>query len=139
MKARFISLACWIAGIVIVLALYLGALAIEQRWIILAAIVAAALDAKRIQVWRYESDIAQKPSVLFLLMLFLGWLILPWYVGLRLKILTGTARLKEDYLWLETPVDDYRDPKPPVGLLQPWSVRWRRRFWRSAVQRPQER
>ena len=139
MKTRFISLGCWLAGIVIVLALYAVALITEHSWIVLAAVVLAALDAKRIRVWRYESDIAQKPSVLFLLMLFLGWLILPWYVGLRLKILAGTARLREDYRWLETPAEFYRDPLPPQGLVQPWSVRWRRRFWRSTVQRPQGR
>ena len=139
MKTRFISLACWLGGIVIVLALYAVALLTQQQWIILIAVVLAALDAKHIRVWRYESDIAQKPSVLFFLMLFLGLLILPWYVGLRLKILAGTARFKEDYLWLEAPSGAYRDPVKPPGLIQPWSARWRTRFWRSAVERRKDR
>ena len=125
MKTRLISLGCWLSGIVIVLALY--------------AVALAALDGKRIRVWRYESDIAQKPSVLFLLMLFFGWLILPWYVGLRLKILAGTARLKARYRGIETPTEPRRDPSPPPGLVQPWSVRWGRRFWRSSAHRPHER
>ena len=123
----------------IVLALYAVALFTQQRWIIFVAVLLAALDAKHIRVWRYESAIAQKPSVLFLLMLVLGWLILPWYVGLRLKILAGTARLKEDYLWLEAPSSPYRDPVKPPGLTQPWSARWRTRFWRSAVERRTDR
>lgn len=127
---------CWFAGVLIVLALYAFALIIEQRWIILIAVVVAALDAKHIRVWRYESDIAQRPSVLFWLMLFLGWLILPWYVGLRLKILAGTARLKDDYRWLEEPGQPYDDSTPPPGLVQPWSIRWRRRFWRSTDRKP---
>jgi hypothetical protein len=139
MKTRLISFGCWLAGIVIVLGLYAVAIVAFGKgypWLIFLAVVLAALDAKRTRVWRYESDIAQRPSTLFLLMLFLGWLILPWYVGLRLKILAGTARLKEDYQWLETPTESYRDPSPPAGLVQPWSARWRGRFWRSTVQRP---
>jgi len=139
MKARFVSLGCWLAGIVIVFALYSVALTTNHPWIIFAAVVLAALDARRIRVWRYESDIAQKPSVLFLLMLFLGWLILPWYIGLRLKILAGTARLNEDYRWLETQTTDYRPPTPPSGLIKPWSVRWRRRLWHSSIPKPQGR
>ncbi len=139
MKPRFISLGCWLAGIVLTCALYAVARVTEQPWIIFVVVLLAALDAKHIRVWRYESDIALKPSVLFLLMVVIGWLILPWYFGLRLKILAGTARLKEEYRWLETPTAPYRDPLPPPGLIQPWSPRWRRQFWRSTDQRPRDR
>ena len=48
------------------------ALPIGHRWIIFAAVVLDAFDTKRIRAWRYESDIAQRPSVLFLLMPFVG-------------------------------------------------------------------
>lgn len=139
MKNRSISLGCWLVAILIVFPLYILAYLMASYWIILVAVVLAALDAKRIRVWRYESDIAQKPSMLFLLMLVLGWLILPWYVGLRLKILAGTARLKEEYRWQEAPVVNYQDPTPPPGLIQPWSTRWRRRFWRSTVDEPRRK
>ena len=139
MKIRFINLACWLGGILIVLALYSVAVVSDHRWLIFVAVVIAALDAKHIRVWRYESDIALTPGTLFLLMLVLGWLILPWYVGLRLKILAGTARFKTDYQWLETPSALYREPSPPPGLLQPWSSRWRRRFWSSSFKRPKGR
>jgi hypothetical protein len=129
MKKRFISLGCWIAGVLFVLPLYAAALLLEQHWIIIVAVVVAALDAKWVRIWRYKSDIAQKPSTLFILMLLLGWLILPWYVGLRLKIIAGVADLKDDYKWMDKSTETHHDPVPPAGLVQPWSARWRHKFW----------
>ncbi len=97
MRKRFVSLGCWLAGFTIVLGLYLAAALAGWWWLVLVAIVLAALDARRIRVWHYRSDIARSPGTLLILMLLLGWLVLPWYVGLRLKILAGTAELKETY------------------------------------------
>jgi hypothetical protein len=97
MRNRFISLGCWLAGIVVVAALYLAAAVSGWWWLVLVAIVLAALDARRVRIWRYRSDIARSPGTLFILMLLLGWLILPWYIGLRLKILAGTAEFKDAY------------------------------------------
>ena len=101
MRKRFISLGCWLTGIVVVLALYLAAALLRWWWLVPLVIVLAALDARRIRIWRYRSDIARSPGTLFVLMLLFGWLILPWYVGLRLKIFAGTAELKDAYRWAD--------------------------------------
>lgn len=123
MRTKFIALGCWLAGIVIVLALYLVTAFTNFPFLILAAIVLAALDAKRIRIWRYQSDIAVNPRILFMLMVFLGWLILPWYLALRFKIMAGIAPLK--YMYRETR-QQVTMPSYPVsesGLLQPWKRR----------------
>lgn len=84
------------------------------------AIVLAALDARRVRIWRYRSDIARSPGTLLILMLLLGWLILPWYVGLRLKILAGTAELRDAYQWADPdgPAPEYT--MSASGLVRPW-------------------
>ena len=124
MRKRFISLGCWVAGILIVAALYITVAALQLEWLVLVAMILAALDARWARVWRYESEIARAPGSLLLLMLTLGWLIMPWYVGLRLKILFGVAELKAEYRWaeLKTPgLTPY--PVSEEGLLQPWKRR----------------
>ena len=120
MRTRLISLGCWLAGILIVAGIYLAAALLERWWIVLIAMVLAALDARRIRIWRYRSDIARSPGTLFILMLLLGWIILPWYVGLRLKILAGTAELKESYPWRDPQALVPSYPVSPSGLVQPW-------------------
>lgn len=120
MRKRFISLGCWLAGIVIVAALYLVAALSGWWWLVLVAIVLAALDARRVRIWRYRSEIARSPGTLFLLMLVLGWLILPWYAGLRLKMLAGTVELKDEYRWAAQQAPDPENPVSPSGLVQPW-------------------
>jgi len=123
MRKRFASLGCWLAGIVIVAALYVAAALTGFWWLILVVIVLAALDARRVSIWRYRSDIARSPGTLFILMFLLGWVILPWYVGLRLKILAGTAELRDTYRWADphAPALDY--PVSESGLVQPWRRR----------------
>jgi hypothetical protein len=91
MRKIFISLGCWLAAIVSVLALYITAALTGWWWLVFLAVVLAALDARRVRFWRYRSSIASKPGTLFVLMLLFGWLILPWYLGLRFKILAGAA------------------------------------------------
>jgi hypothetical protein len=123
MRKRLISAACWLAGILLVLGLYFVAAVTHAWWIILLAIVSATLDARHVRIWRYRSDIARSPGTLLILMLLLGWLVLPWYLGLRLKIFVGAADLKPEYRWVEShPLSSGIPPSPP-GLLQPWKRR----------------
>ncbi|MCU1292629.1 MAG: hypothetical protein JWP08_1479 [Bryobacterales bacterium] len=123
MRKRFISLGCWLAGIVIVAALYLAATFTGWWWLVFVAIVLAALDARRVRIWRYRSDIARSPGTLFILMLLFGWLILPWYIGLRLKILAGTAELKDTYRWADPQASPPDHHVSKSGLIQPWRRR----------------
>jgi hypothetical protein len=139
MQKRLISFGCWVAGILVVACVYLVALWAQNPWIVVGAIVLAALEARRIRVWRYQSDIARSPGTLFLLMLLFGWIVLPWFVGLRFKILAGTAEFKDEYRWREVPASARKESAPPSGLVQPWSVRWRQRFLNSAFGRPRAR
>src|SRR5882672_11475809 len=133
LRKRLISLGCWSAGIILVACLYLVALWAQNPWIVVGAIVLAALEARRIRIWRYQSDIARSPGTLFLLMLLFGWVVLPWFVGLRLKILVGTAELKDEYRWQESSARVHKESTPSTGLVQLWSVRWRRRFLNSTL------
>jgi hypothetical protein len=88
----------------IVIAVALSALTAYFGWFRLfafAAAVVAALDARHIGVWRYRSDIAQKPGTLFILLVLLWPFVFPWYLGLRMKIWAGTAELKDEYRFLD--------------------------------------
>ena len=121
MRKRFISLGCWLLGIVIVAGLYVVAALSGWWWLVLVAIVLAALDARRVRIWRYRSDIARSPGTLLILMLLvLGWLVLPWYIGLRLKILAGTAELKDSSRWADPHASGSGYPVAASGLVQPW-------------------
>lgn len=108
-------------GIILVIGLYIAA-AYTGKWIVFVAVVLASLDARLARVWRYKSDIARSPAILFILMLLIGWLILPCYIGLRLKILAGTAELKDECQWADPGkgVPDIAFPASESGLLQPW-------------------
>ena len=123
MRKTLISVGCWLAGIVVVIGLYLAAALSGWWWLVLVAIILAGLDARRVRIWRYRSDIARSPGTLLVLMLLLGWLILPWYVGLRLKILAGTAELKEAYRWVDPHSSAPEYPVSESGLVQPWRRR----------------
>ena len=115
---------CWVTGIVIVAVFYVTVAALRVEWLVLVAMLLAALDARWARVWRYESEIARAPGSLLLMMLTLGWLIMPWYVGLRLKILTGTAELKAEYRWAEQKMPGLTPyPISEEGVLQPWKRR----------------
>ncbi len=121
MKTRFISFACWVSAIVITIAL--SAFAIYWGWFhvfALASILWAALDSKRVRLWRYHTGISGGPVIIFVLLLVLGWpLVFPWYLGMRLKIWAGVARLRDEYQpW------QMSDPTiGPGGLVQPWRGR----------------
>lgn len=121
MKTRFISLACWVSAIIITIAL--SAFAAHWGWFpvfALASIIWAALDSRRVRLWRYHTGISGGPATIFILFLVLGWpLVFPWYLGMRLKIWAGVARLRADYQpW------QMSDPTvSPSGLVQPWRGR----------------
>ena len=56
------ALGCWVAGIVIVGAFYVTVAALRLEWLVLVAMILAALDARWARVWRYESEIAHGMS-----------------------------------------------------------------------------
>jgi hypothetical protein len=121
MNKTLISAACWIAAIVITVALS----ALASHWglfslFALTCIIWAALDSRQARLWRYYSGISGGPLTIFILLLFLGWpIVFPWYLGMRLKIMTGTARLREEY----QPWKMSDETVGPTGLLQPWRGR----------------
>jgi hypothetical protein len=122
MRNRLISLACWLSAIVITIALLAFARLIGAWFSVfaLASIIWAALDSRRVRLWRYQTGIAGGPVTIFILLLVLGWpLVFPWYLGIRLKILFGVARLRDEYQpW------QMSDPTVgPSGLVQPWRGR----------------
>ena len=67
------------------------ALHFENMWVVIGSILAVWLDAKFASVWQdpqpafWTLDI----ELLFWLMLFFGWLIIPWHVATRIKRMTG--------------------------------------------------
>lgn len=120
MRNRFISLACWVSAIVIsivlsVLTAYVGMFSIFA----IISIIWAALDSQRVHLRRYYTGISGGPITIFILFLILGWpIVFPWYLGMRLKIRFGVARLR----------DEYQQPKMSdsaigAGLIQPWKGR----------------
>jgi hypothetical protein len=121
MRNRLISLACWLSAIVITIAL--SAFASHWGWFpifALTSIIWAALDSKRVRLWRCRTGISGGPTTIFILLLVLGWpLVFPWYLGMRFKIWARVARLREEYQpW------QMSDPTPgPTGLVQPWRGR----------------
>ncbi len=121
MKQRLISLACWFGAIVG--ALSLAVLTGINGWFgafALVSIVWAIIDSKSVRLWRYHTGISGGPTALFILLLIFGWpIVFPWYLGIRLKILFGVARLRAEYQsWqMSDPVIS------PNGLLQPWRGR----------------
>ncbi len=121
MKARIISLGCWVGAILITIAL--SAFAAYLGWFAafaLTSIIWAALDSKRVRFWRYHTGTSGGPVTIFILLLILGWpLIFPWYLGVRMKIWAGVARLREEYQpWQMSDLTI-----GPGGLVQPWRGR----------------
>jgi hypothetical protein len=87
---------------------------------VLFSILWAVLDSRRVRLWRYYSGISGGPVTILALLLLLGWpIIFPWYLGMRLKILAGVARLREEYQpWRMSDAT-----MSPNGLVQPWRGR----------------
>ena len=121
MKNRLISGACWLiailfTGLASVVTAYYGVF----QCFAVAAIIWAAFDCRRVKLRRYRTGIGGGPITIFVLFLLLGWpIIFPWYLGMRLKIFMGTARLREEYQpWRMSDATI-----GPTGLVQPWHGR----------------
>lgn len=121
MKNRFISGACWLVailftGLASAVMTYFGLFPIFA----VASVTWAAFDSRRLKLRRYRTGIAGGPLTILVLFLFLGWpIIFPWYLGMRLKILMGTAQLREEY----QPWQMSDATIGPTGLVQPWRGR----------------
>ncbi len=85
-----------------------------------AASLWVVFDSRRVEFWRYHTAISGGPTVIFILLLVLGWpVVFPWYLGMRLKNLAGTARLRDEYR-------PWQMSDSTVGandLVQPWRGR----------------
>jgi hypothetical protein len=118
MRNRLISLACWLSALVITIGLSL----LAAHWkcfpsFVLASSIWAVLDSKRVRLRRYYTAIAGGPATVFILLMVLGWpVVFPWYLGMRLKIMTGTARLRDEYQASQMS----NATMESNGLIQPW-------------------
>lgn len=118
MKRRLISLGCWMAGILIALAVGLSAAVFEVKELAYAAtFLWAVWDSNRVQLWRYECGLSGRPSTLVVIGLALGWpLVFPCYLATRFSIWAGTIRLRQEFEpWRMSDLT-----VSPNGLLQPW-------------------
>ena len=98
MRNRLISICCWIAGIILAIALYFLAHSFGMVWLLFfSSIVWAAVDCKRIRLWHFYTGISCHPTTLILLMVILWPIVFPWYLAIRFQIAAGTAKLREDY------------------------------------------
>ena len=92
MKRFFISLACYAAGAILWLAFLVLALYAQALWLIVIAVAVAAIDANQCGFWKFQREIRRLGDLLVFGPLFFGWLIMPWYIGLRLRMMAGVAR-----------------------------------------------
>lgn len=86
----------------------------------LISVIWAVLDCRRVRLWRYQTGISGGPLIISVLLLVLGWpIVFPWYLGMRLKIWAGVARLRDEY----QPWKMSDQTLGPGGLVQPWRGR----------------
>jgi len=56
------------------------------------------IDHKRHRIWRYYTGLPGKSSLFLLFFLVFGWtIVVPWYLGLRFRIIAGTAQIRDEY------------------------------------------
>jgi len=79
----------------------------------------AGIDSGRIQLRRYKSGISYGPVVLGVLCSGLWIVAFAWYLSMRHKIMTGTARLRPEF----EPWEMSSGEMSPKGLVQPWQGR----------------
>lgn len=87
-----ISIGCYAAGALLWLAYIALAVYAQALWLIVIAVAVAAIDAKHCGIWKFQREIRKPGDLLQLGPLFLGWLIMPWYIGLRLRMKAGVAK-----------------------------------------------
>ncbi len=79
----------------------------------------AGVDSARLHLRRYQSGISYSPIVLGILC-SMFWIVgFPWYLSMRHKITTGTARLRPEF----EPWDMSSGQMSAKGLVQPWQGR----------------
>ena len=87
--------------------------------LIVGTSVWAGIDSARFGLRRYQSGISYSPVVLGVLC-SIFWIVgFPWYLSMRHKIITGTARLRPEF----EPWDMASGQMSPKGLVQPWQGR----------------
>ena len=79
----------------------------------------AGVDSSRLHLKRYQSGISYGPVALGILCAVFWIVGFPWYLSMRYKILTGSARLRPEY----EPWDMASGQMSPKGLVQPWQGR----------------
>ena len=76
----------------------------------------AGVDSAGIYLKKYQSGISYGPVPLALLCSVFWIVAFPWYLSMRYKIRTGTARLRPEF----EPWDMGSGQMSPRGLVQPW-------------------
>jgi hypothetical protein len=56
----------------------------------------AAQDARSTQPWRYQTGLANRPTAIFVGVVFLWIIVLPWYLVVRGQIRRGKLALKAE-------------------------------------------
>jgi hypothetical protein len=79
----------------------------------------AGVDSAGLRLKRYQSGISYRPTTLGVLCSMFWIVAFPWYLSMRYKIRTGTARLKPEF----EPWDMGSGQMSPRGLVQPWQGR----------------
>ena len=84
--------------------LLVGSIAVEYFtglpvvWLlILGSALWAAYDARITQPWRYRTGLANRPPMIFVGVLLLWIVVLPWYLIVRGRIRGGTLPLKAEF------------------------------------------
>lgn len=115
--AILFSLALWAASVVVYYLTHFQAtllmVPITSLW--------AAIDASRIQLKRYRSNISSGP-VVFIACLAMWIVAFPWYLSMRYKIKHGTAVLRDDgarCVLCEEKIDPGTTLCPKCGYTQP--------------------
>jgi hypothetical protein len=79
----------------------------------------AGVESSKLHLKRYQSGISYGPVALGILCAMFWIVGFPWYLSMRYKILTGSARLRPEY----EPWDMASGQMSPKGLVQPWQGR----------------
>jgi hypothetical protein len=79
----------------------------------------AGIDSSKLHLRRYQSGISYGPVALGILCAMFWIVGFPWYLSMRYKIRTGTARLRPEF----EPWDMASGQMSPKGLVQPWQGR----------------
>ena len=90
------------------------------RLFVLGSSAWVLIDNKHRHTWRYHAGLPKISPIWLIWIVVGGWtIVFPGYLGLRFRIMMGTASLREEY----KPWSMADAQIGPNGLLQPWRGR----------------